>query len=111
MENSELAKHVDDNNFEAQVLKNTKPVLVDFWAPWCGPCRALGPVLEEVAREYGEKVGIVKVNVDENPETSSRYGVRSIPTIVVIRDGEVRETHVGMLPKNQIAAVLDRNLN
>ncbi|HOG18264.1 MAG: Thioredoxin-1 [Syntrophaceae bacterium PtaU1.Bin231] len=111
MENSELVKHVDDNNFEAQVLKNTKPVLVDFWAPWCGPCRALGPVLEEVAREYGEKVGIVKVNVDENPETSSRYGVRSIPTIVVIRDGEVRETHVGMLPKNQIAAVLDRNLN
>ena len=111
MENSELVKHVDDNNFEAQVLKNTKPVLVDFWAPWCGPCRALGPVLEEVAREYDEKVGIVKVNVDENPETSSRYGVRSIPTIVVIRDGEVRETHVGMLPKNQIAAVLDRNLN
>jgi len=111
MEKSESVKHVDDNTFEAQVLKSDKPVLVDFWAPWCGPCRALGPVLEEVARQYGDKVNVVKVNVDENPKTSSQYGVRSIPTILVIKDGQVRETKVGMQTKNHLTALVDRNLN
>jgi thioredoxin 1 len=111
MSNSEFVKHADDSNFSAVVLKEEKPTLVDFWAPWCGPCRAIGPILEELATEYGEKVNIVKVNVDDNPATASQYGVKSIPTLIVVKNGKVQDTQIGLLSKNQLVALLDKNLN
>ena len=111
MSNTELVKHADDSNFGTIVLKEEKPTLVDFWAPWCGPCRAIGPILEELAAQYGEKVNIVKVNVDDNPATASQYGVRSIPTLILVKNGKVQDTQVGLLSKNQLAALLDKYLN
>lgn len=111
MSNSEYVKHVDDNNFNTLVLKEEKPTLVDFWAPWCGPCRAIGPILEELAVEYNERVNIVKVNVDDNPATASKYGVQSIPTLIIVKNGKVQDTKIGLLSKNQLAALIDKNLN
>ncbi len=103
-------KSVNDASFEVEVLKAERPTLVDFWAPWCGPCRALGPILEEVAKDYEGRLNVVKVNVDENPKTSLLYGVRSIPMLLLIRDGEVRESRVGLVPREQLTAILDRSL-
>jgi thioredoxin 1 len=111
MSNAELVKHADDSNFSTVVLKEEKPTLVDFWAPWCGPCRAIAPILEELAVEYGEKVNVVKVNVDDNPATASQYGVRSIPTLLLVKNGKVQETQIGLLSKNQLTAMFDRYLN
>ena len=111
MVTQECVKHVDDDTFEAVVLKGDKLTLVDFWAPWCGPCRAIGPVLEEIAKAYGERINVVKVNVDENPKTSLMYEVQSIPTLLLIKDGQVRESQVGMIPKGQLTALIDRNLH
>ncbi len=111
MSNSEFVKHADDSNFSTIVLKEEKPTLVDFWAPWCGPCRAIGPILEELAVQYGEKVNIVKVNVDDNQAIAAQYGVRSIPTLILVKNGKVQETQVGLLSKNQLAALIDKNLN
>jgi thioredoxin 1 len=111
MSHSELVKHADDNNFSTLVLKDEKVTLVDFWAPWCGPCRAIGPVLEELAAQYDGRVNVVKVNIDENPATASQYGVRSIPTLLVVKDGKVQDTQIGLSSKNQLAALLDKNLN
>jgi thioredoxin 1 len=111
MSNSEFVKHADDSNFSAVVLKEEKLTLVDFWAPWCGPCRAIGPILEELATEYGEKINIVKVNVDDNPVTASQYGVRSIPTLILVKNGTIQDTKIGLLSKNQLTALLDKNLN
>lgn len=108
---TEFVKHADDVNFSAVVLKEEKPVLVDFWAPWCGPCRAIGPVLEELAAEYKDRVTVVKVNVDENPATAAQYGVRSIPTLLLVEKGRVKETQIGFLSKAQLAALLERNMN
>lgn len=88
-----------------------KPTLVDFWAPWCGPCRAIGPILEEIAGEYKDRVNVVKVNVDDNQVTASRYNVRSIPTLIVVKNGQVTETQVGLLSKKQLAALIDKNLH
>src|SRR5512145_1354815 len=103
MNTQEFVKHANDADFEAEVLKGGKKVtLVDFWAPWCGPCRALGPVLEEVAAEFRQKVNVVKVNVDENPKTSAQYGVRSIPTLLMIKDGRVKDTVIGLVSKQQL---------
>ncbi len=110
MEKQELVKHVDDGSFESVVLKAEKATLVDFWAPWCGPCRAITPVLETLAEEYREKISIVKVNVDECPQTAARYGVHSIPTLHLILNGEIKETQVGMAKKDQLAAMIDRNV-
>jgi len=111
MSTSELVKHADDANFSAMVLKEAKVSLVDFWAPWCGPCRAIGPVLEELAAQYEGRVNVVKVNVDENPATAAQYGVRSIPTLLVVKNGQVQDTQIGLSSKSQLAALLDRNLN
>jgi thioredoxin 1 len=108
MSNSEFVKHADDGNFDALVLKEAKPTLVDFWAPWCGPCRAIGPILEEIAAEYKEKINVVKVNVDDNQSTASRYNVRSIPTLIFVKNGQIAETQVGLLSKNQLAALIDK---
>lgn len=99
-------------NFEAEVIAASMsvPVLVDFWAPWCGPCRALGPVLERIDAAMGGAVRIVKVNVDDNPETARRYGVRSIPYVVAFRDGKAVDQFVGALPQAQVQAFVDRQL-
>ena len=110
MAEKERVTHADDNTFDSQAVKSDSPTLVDFWAPWCGPCRAIGPVLEEIAQEYAGKVKVVKVNVDESPELSRRYGVRSIPSLLFIKAGEVRESRVGSMPKPQLAAFIDKNL-
>ncbi|PKN52535.1 MAG: thioredoxin [Deltaproteobacteria bacterium HGW-Deltaproteobacteria-13] len=111
MSKQELVKHADDSNFETMVLRANKLVLVDFWAPWCGPCRAIGPILEELAGAYGDQVNVVKVNVDDNPKISAQYGVRSIPTLLIMKDGTVKDTTVGMASKNQLADLINRNLN
>lgn len=95
-------------NFEEEVLKADKPVLIDFWATWCGPCRMLSPVIEEIAKEYDGKVKVGKVNVDEQPELASAFRVASIPTVVVMKDGEVTNTSVGFRPKEQIVALLQK---
>jgi thioredoxin 1 len=111
MSNSEFVKHADDSNFSTVVLKEEKPTLVDFWAPWCGPCRAIGPILEELALQYGEKVNIVKVNVDDNQATAAQYGVKSIPTLLLVKNGKVQEKQVGLLSKKQLETLLNKNLN
>jgi len=110
METKEWVGHADDNTFESAVLKTDRPALVDFWAPWCGPCRALAPVLEEIANAYNGRANVIKVNVDESPKTASNYGVQSIPTLLFIREGKVRETLVGLTTKDKLAALIDRNL-
>lgn len=102
-----MVKNVTDANFEEVVLKSDKPVLVDFWAEWCGPCRMVGPIVDELAKEYDGKVEVTKVNVDENPEVTSKYGIRNIPTILFFKDGEVVDKTVGALPKGKLAEKLD----
>jgi thioredoxin 1 len=101
---------VTDSSFDADVLQAQLPVLVDFWAEWCGPCKSIAPMLEEVAAEYQGKVNIVKINVDDNPETPRKYGVRGIPTLMLFKDGEVVQTKVGALTKAQLIAFLDTSL-
>ena len=102
--------HVSDANFESEVIKAEIPVLVDFWAEWCGPCRMIAPILEDLASEYAGKVKIVKLNVDENTVSSATYGVRGIPTLLLFKNGEVVGTIVGALPKGQIAAFIESTI-
>ena len=97
-----MVAQVKDNEFEAKVLKSSTPVLVDFWAEWCGPCKALAPVLEEVSKEIGSKVVIMKMNVDESPETPSKFGIMSIPTLILFKDGKQVGVKVGSVPKHTI---------
>ena len=93
---------VTDQSFEQEVLKSSTPVLIDFWAPWCGPCKAIAPVVEELAGVYGERLKVVKMNVDDNPQTPQRYGVRGIPNLILFQGGNVREQIVGAVPKKRL---------
>jgi thioredoxin 1 len=101
---------VTDDSFEADVLQSGTPVVVDFWAEWCGPCKQIGPALEEIAGEMAEKVKIVKINIDDNPGAPSKYGVRGIPTLMLFKDGKVAATKVGAAPKTAIASWIDESL-
>ncbi len=99
---------LSDANFEAEVLKSSQPVLVDFWAPWCGPCRAIAPMVEELAAENGDSVKVGKLNVDDSPTTAGGYGVSSIPTLMIFKDGEVVDRFVGVQPKDRLQEAIDR---
>ena len=101
---------VEDSSFESEVLKADLPVIVDFWAPWCGPCKAIGPIIDELAVAYGDKVKFTKCNVDDNPVTPGNYGVRSIPTILFIKDGEVSEQIVGAVAKSKLEGAITKML-
>ncbi len=107
---SEQITHVTDQSFEPEVLKSEVPVLVDYWAEWCGPCKAVAPVLDEVAREYSGKLKIAKLNVDENQEIPKKYGIRGIPTLMLFKNGNIEATKVGALSKSQLTAFLDSNI-
>ncbi|RTL11166.1 MAG: thioredoxin TrxA [Neisseriaceae bacterium] len=102
--------HTTDASFEADVIKAETPVLVDFWAEWCGPCRMIAPILDDLSKEYAGRLKIVKVNVDENSVSAATYGVRGIPTLLLFKNGELAETKVGALPKGQLAAFIDSNI-
>ena len=107
---SELIKHVTDATFEAEVLKAEGPVLVDYWAEWCGPCKMIAPVLDAIAEEYDGKLTVAKLNIDENADTPTKYGVRGIPTLMLFKNGNVEATKVGALSKSQLTAFIDSNL-
>jgi thioredoxin 1 len=107
---SENIVHITDETFEEDVLKSGQPVLVDYWAEWCGPCKAIAPILREIAEEYAGKLKIAKLNIDENPETPPKYGIRGIPTLMLFKDGNVEATKVGQLAKSQLSAFIDSNL-
>ena len=105
-----LIKNITDASFEADVLKSDLPVLVDYWAEWCGPCRMIAPILEEIAKDYAGRVKVAKLNIDENPGTPPKYGIRGIPTLMLFKDGAVAATKVGALSKSQLASFLDGQL-
>ena len=105
-----MALSVNDANFEQEVLKSTIPVLVDFWAPWCGPCQILGPVIEEISKEYEGKIKVCKVNVDDASNTASSYGIMSIPTLVVFKNGKIVNKVVGALPKNELEEAIKSHI-
>ncbi len=102
--------YVTDDTFETEVLNSDQPVLVDYWAEWCGPCKVIAPILDEVSEEYGDRLKIAKLNIDENPGTPPKYGIRGIPTLMLFRNGNVEATKVGALSKSQLSAFIDSNL-
>ncbi len=102
--------HITDESFEDEVLNAHGAVLIDYWAEWCGPCKMIAPILDELAEEYGERVKIVKLNIDENPETPPKYGIRSIPTLMLFKDGNVEATKVGAVSKSQLADFIEQNV-
>ena len=107
---SDQIVHVTDETFESDVLESDQPVLVDYWAEWCGPCKMIAPVLEEIREDYSGKVKIAKLNIDENPATPPKYGIRGIPTLMLFKDGAGEAMKVGAVSKSQLAAFLDSNL-
>src|SRR5512140_1838502 len=100
-------QQINDSSFDSDVLKADLPVLIDFWAPWCGPCKAIAPVVEELAKEYAGRLKIVKMNVDDNPQTPSKYGVRGIPNLIIFKGGQVRDQIVGAVPKAQLVKAIN----
>ncbi len=102
--------HVTDASFEQDVIKADHPVLVDYWAEWCGPCKMIAPVLDEIAAEYQGRLSVAKLNIDQNPDTPPRYGIRGIPTLMLFKEGEVEATKVGAISKSQLTAFIDSNL-
>ena len=106
---SENIREVSDQSFEEEVLQADRPVLVDYWAEWCGPCKAIAPILEEIAEEYGERLRVAKLNIDDNPDVPARYGIRGIPTLMLFKNGNVEATQVGAVSKSQLTAFLDSN--
>ncbi len=102
--------HTNDDNFETDVLNSDKPALVDFWAEWCGPCKMIAPILDEAAAEYADKVAVVKLNVDESPNVAQKFGIRSIPTLMLFKDGAVQAQKLGAMSKSQLTEFLDTNL-
>ena len=105
-----MPKQVTDDSFDADVLGSDEPVLVDFWAEWCGPCKQIAPALEEISSEMEGKVTVAKINIDDNPNTPSKYGVRGIPTLMLFKNGEVAATKIGAVPKSQLQDWLDQNI-
>jgi thioredoxin 1 len=110
MADSKAVQHVTDSDFDQSVLNAGKPALVDFWAPWCGPCRIIGPIIEELAPNYEGKATIAKMNVDDNPGIAQRYGITSIPTLMMFKDGKLVDRAVGAMPKGELQKFIERNL-
>ena len=102
--------HISDESFEEEVLQSERPVLIDYWAEWCGPCKMIAPVLDEIATEYSDRLKVVKLNVDDNPQTPPKYGIRGIPTLMVFKNGQVEATKVGAVSKAQLTAFLDDSI-
>jgi thioredoxin 1 len=107
---SDTIVYLTDDSFQNEVLESTEPVLVDYWAEWCGPCKMIAPILTEIANEYQGKVKVAKLNIDENPQTPPKYGIRGIPTLMLFKGGNVEATKVGALSKSQLTAFIDTNL-
>jgi thioredoxin 1 len=110
MAKGEFLVYLNDTNYEEQISKADRPVLVDFWAPWCGPCKAIGPVIEEISETYKDRAVIAKINVDENQKAASAYGVRSIPTLILFKDGKIFDTIIGLVPKERLEELINKAL-
>jgi thioredoxin 1 len=107
---SEKIAHITDDSFEQDVLSSEQPVLVDYWAEWCGPCKAIAPIVDQITEEYAGKIKVAKLNIDENPATPPKYGIRGIPTLMLFKNGNVEATKVGAVSKSQLAAFIDSNI-